>query len=628
MLKERRQKRIIGLLQRDGLVDINDLARLMPEVSRVTLRRDIAELADAGALKRTHGGAVRADHDVLAATTQRSAEAANQFADMDAVIVPPLEGRGGDALRRQLVRRKIPFLAESAPQTGGVYLGPDNHAAGHALGALAGAEARPGEATLLLICQRELANTRARADGFEAGFRAHFAGPVSVLRVNGKGAYRPALRVASDALKVNGAITAAFGVNDHSALAALDAAEAQGAAVRVYACGGESPDFVGRLAENGALRAVAAFFPELVGAHAADLAAEALRGQPLPREAVTPHAILTAGTVGDFYARRGEAWCLRPDYRDRLPDAPPRSARCGGLSGRLGFMPHYPAHDWYRAMGQAMQARSAEHGLDFVVVAPHQSIAAEISRLRRLVAETALGRIAPHQTIILGEGETTLLLAEALRARAADAPDSLSGVSVITNALDVLSRLEDQPAIKVILTSGEYQAADRCLVGPSLGALFEQMRADLAFLSVGGVTPEFGISSVDERLALAGSRFVQAARRTIALADHTLVGVDANHRIARMGAFDELITDDGALPGDRQRLRAAGVDVTVAEEPAAAGTDATLNMRVRTRDAVDLAAAQTAAQEPAAQGPAAQEPAAQEPVQKQTVKDAPARAAS
>lgn len=585
MIKERRQKRIVSLLQRDGLVDINDLARLMPEVSRVTLRRDIAELADAGALKRTHGGAVRADQDVLMApaVTQASIDShpssAPSFglATMDAVILPPLDGRGSEALRRQLVRRQLPFLAESAPQAGGVYLGPDNYKAGFALGQRAGDDHRAqgaAEATLLLICQRELANTRARAEGFADGFAERFGGAVTIIRTNGKGVYKAALRVATDALKANDGVTLAFGVNDHTALAALDAAEAVGARLDVYACGGESPDFVGRLAAQGALRAVAAFFPELVGAYAVDLVADALRGEPLPAEALTPHAILTASNVEAFYERARDGWRLRSDYAARLPDAPRRLSPSEPVSGRLGFMPHYPAHDWYRAMAQAMKARCADHGLKFVVAPPLQGIAAEVSRLRRLVAETALSRIAPNETVILGEGEATLLLAEALRARAVDAPNSLRGVTVVTNALDVLSRLEDSPVVKVILTSGEYQAADRCLVGPSLGALFEQMRADLAFLSVGGVTPEFGVSAVDERLALAGSRFVKAARRTIALADHTLVGVDANHRIARAGEFHELITDDGALPGARQRLRAVGVDVLVADEPGAATADA------------------------------------------------------
>ncbi|MEM6381419.1 MAG: substrate-binding domain-containing protein [Pseudomonadota bacterium] len=575
MLKERRQKRIMSLLYRDGLVDLNELARIMPEVSRVTLRRDISELAETGALKRTHGGAILHDREALGrvepatdAKVLPMQPSGQELADMDAVVLPPLEGRGSDALRRQLVRRGIPFLAESAPQPGGVYLGPDNFKAGHALGRLAGQSTVSDEATVLLVCQRDLANTRARADGFAAGFEAAFGGRVTFMRVDGKGAYRSALRVVTEALAASEDATIGFGVNDHSALALIDAAASADRSMMVYACGGESPGFVGRLAENGPLQAVAAFFPELVGTYAIDLIADAMRGGQLPTEALTPHAIVSAQTLQDFYVVQEGSWRVRADVADQLPDAPMRSARIGEVAGRVGFMPHYPAHDWYRAMGQAIASRCKLHGLTLLTAPPHQGIAAELSRLRRLLAQAALQRIERDSTIILGEGEATLLLAEAIRARAFDDPTSLRGVTVITNALDILSRLEDAPEVKTILTSGEYQAADRCLVGPSVGALFEQVRADIAFLSVAGISAEFGISAVDQRLALAGSRFAQAARRTIALADHTLVGTDANHRIARADAFDELITDDGALPGDRQRLRAAGIDVFVADEPA------------------------------------------------------------
>lgn len=580
MIKEQRQKRITAVLRREGIVDINDLVRLMPEVSRVTLRRDIAELAEAGALKRTHGGAVLPDSERLSGSvdgpTLVSVDGIRAELDsMDAVILPPIEGRGGDALRRQIVRRDIPFLAESAPQAGGVYLGPDNAAAGFALGQIAGQQSQGESATLLLVCQAELPNTQARSDGFEAGFRSVFAGETTVLRVNGKGTYKTGLRVAADAFSTHDAIDIAFGVNDHSALAAMDASEQAGRSVRVYACGGEHPSFVGRLAKQGSLRAVAAFFPTVVGTYAVDLIAHALRGNEMAKNALTPHVLLTAENFTDFYTDEAGDWALRADHLDSIPDVPMRPAKAGQITGRIGFMPHYPAHDWYRSMMQAMHARCAEHGLKLVVSPPHQGIAAELSRLRRLVAQSALARIKPAQTIILGEGEATLYLADALRAAAFDDPARVRGVTIITNALDVLSRLENAPALKVILTSGEYQAADRCLVGPSLGALFELMRADIAFLSVGGVSPDFGISTVDERLALAASRFVKAARRTIALADHTAVGADANHRIARPGEFHDLITDDGALPGDRQRLRAAGVDVTVADEPLAPDPDIT-----------------------------------------------------
>ncbi|MDJ0686823.1 MAG: substrate-binding domain-containing protein [Alphaproteobacteria bacterium] len=577
MLKLSRHKRILSVIQAEGSVELAELARMMPEVSRVTLRRDIAELAEAGSLKRTHGGAVLPDATVVRMQPAQpqlvaSEELSSALDDLDAIILPPVSGRGADALRRQITRTGMPYLAESAEQAGGTYLGPDNRAAGLELGREAGRAKDGGDAVALLICQPELANTRARADGFEAGLREAMGPNVELLRVNGQGNYRQSLRVALDAFKSRPEIDMVFGVNDHSALAGIEAAERTDTCVRVYATGGESPEFVGRLAEGGALHAVAAFFPDVVGVLGIDLIAEALAGRPLPEAAITPHRILNRDTLDVYYAKAvNGAWRLRDEQSAALVG----ERRNGGRSqstpdfakrGRIGFMPHYPAHDWYRTMIQSMTARAAEYGFGFQVSPPHKGISAEISRLRSKIADSALSCIQPGQTVIVGEGEATLCLAEALRGRAAVSPESLSGVTVITNALDVLYRLEPVPWLKVILTSGEYQKADRCLVGPSLGSLFERMRADLAFLSVAGVSPDFGFSAVDERLALANSRFVQAARRTIALADHTTIGADANHRIARSGEVHCVITDDGALPVDRQRLRATGIDVLIVGE--------------------------------------------------------------
>lgn len=573
MIKERRHKRILSALQRQGVVELAELARLLPEVSRVTLRRDIAELADAGALKRTHGGAVLPDADLARRTpapaTPRlvsSDGVSSQLEEIDAIILPPIASRGGAALRRQVRRQGIPFLAESAPQTGGTYLGPDNAAAGRELGRLAGGETPGDRATVLMVCHTDLPNTRARADGFEAGFRETFAGDPSFIRVNGQGSFKPSLRVAVDAFQSVDGISVVFGVNDHATLAGLEAAHRTDTPVHAYAMGGENPDFVGRLAEGAELRAVAALFPDVVGARGIDLVARALAGPAVDTAEPTPHAILTKANLLDYYVPEPSGWGLRSAKKAALIGAVGPARHAGQRGGRIGFMPHFPAHDWYRIMIQSMQARAAEYGFDLAVSPPHQGIAAEIARLRREVAGAAADRVRPGQTIILGDGDATRFLADDLRRLAFETEGRLAGVTVITNALDVLFKLEDAPQLKVILTSGEYQKADRCLVGPSLGALFERMRADVAFLSVAGVTPGFGISALDERLALAGSRMVSAARRTIALADHTAVGADANHRIARPGEFHELITDDGALPADRQSLRAAGVEVLIAGE--------------------------------------------------------------
>lgn len=566
MIKSLRHKRILSILRKEGVIELSALARVMPETSLVTLRRDLSELAEAGALRRTHGGATLPDDEVLkgqgAHILAQTEGFATELEHLDAVVLPPIPGHGGDALRRQIMRSNIPFIAESAAQQGGTYLGPDNRQAGFDLGRHAAQSTTGTEAHLLLITQPELANTSDRVDGFEAGFRQHFQGHVHVARVNGQGSYRPALRVAIDALKTQENISVAFGVNDHSALAAIEAAQKLNRHLDVYAAGGESPNFVKKLGQAGLLRAVVAFFPEVVGVRAVDLVANAMRGATLPAQAITPHAVVTPQNLAEFYGNGANGWGLLDSKRAALvPDMPVTA-----LTGRIGFMPHYPAHDWYRVMMQAMQLRAAEMGLQLVVSPPHQGIAAEMSRLRREIGRVAADTVTPGQTIIIGEGEATRFMAEALHQRAVSKPSALRDVTVITNALDVMTQLQSAEPLKVILTSGEYQQADNCLVGPSLGALFERVRADTAFLSVAGAAPGFGISAVDERRALAGTRFVDAARRVVALADHAAIGAEANHRIAPAGAFHEIITDDGALPADRQRLRAAGVEVLIANE--------------------------------------------------------------
>ncbi len=109
----------------------------------------------------------------------------------------------------------------------------------------------------------------------------------------------------------------------------------------------------------------------------------------------------------------------------------------------------------------------------------------------------------------------------------------------------------------------------RCLVGPSLGALFETLRVDKAFLAVDGISARFGPSASDERMALAARRFVDASREVYVLADHSLVGQDANHRIVPLDRVDELITDSGSLPADRLAFASAGTRITLADEETA-----------------------------------------------------------
>ena len=562
VIRAQREAQILSLLRDREAVSIRDLSARLGEVSDVTLRRDILRLAEQGALLRTRGGARRiAAHAEPARLVGDGTTVDDQGAigSVDAIVLPPIAGRGADMLRRRARQRGIPFLAESSPQEGGIYLGPDNHAAGRDLGRTAG-EMLGGEiaaARILVVSLEDLPNTRARADGFLQGFRDTFAGPITTFRVDGKGAFRTALRASLDALEAHGAIDVLFGVNDHSVLAALEASDRVGAGrVSAFSVGGEGGAHFAVLARGDKLRAVAALFPEIVGIRSIDVLARALATGELPDEVPTPHAIVTPASLPDYYRRSGDEWLLGPRGH-ALASAPARpDARARGRT--IGFLPHYPAHDWYRTMARTMRERAHEHGLNLVVAAPGEGIAREIESRRAEIAGAAAARVGRGETVLINAGPVAPHLAAALEDR--------TEITVVTNALAVMERLTGRPGIKVILTSGEYRPAERCLVGPSLGAIFETLRGDKAFLSVDGISLRFGASASDERMALAAWRFVDASREVYALADHSILGLDANHRIAAIGSIDELVTDSGSLPADRLAFTAAGVRVTLADE--------------------------------------------------------------
>src|SRR5262249_20104427 len=149
-------------------LSVHEVARRLGRVSSVTVRRDVAELAGKRLIERSHGLVARL---APAVSAKVRAPVENEIGDVDAIILPPIEGRGADTLRAMARRRHIPFLAESSQQDGGVYLGPDNFSVGRELGHRAGRSltGRIASVQALLVSLERLPNTRSRCDGFVKG---------------------------------------------------------------------------------------------------------------------------------------------------------------------------------------------------------------------------------------------------------------------------------------------------------------------------------------------------------------------------------------------------------------------------------------------------------------------------
>ncbi len=562
MIKEERDALILRLLSEQVTVSLRTIQTLCPGVSLVTLRRDLARLEGEQRLRRTHGGAVAVPGapPEKPAVKPVSVTVDTNVPEFDALILPPVKGSWGHTLRQQAIRRGALLIAESAPQVGGVYLGPRNFEQSYQLGQFAARQHKGVKrAEVLLIALEGLQNTRDRLEGFRDGFRDGFDGELVFHRVDGRGLLKEVIRQVTDAFEAHPRINVVFGVNDHTILGALEVAERFGARVSGYSVGGEGGGLFDQLSEGSALKAVLALFPDVVGHAAIDRACAAFEGEDIGREIITPAEILTRENLGQFYAQHDDGqWRLLPAVLDAMC-APFAYSGKAGAGRTIGFMLHYPSHEWYRGLAAAMRKRAGELGATLVSRNAEDEVADEIRAIKRKIATAAASSIEPGETLLMDGGEGSRYFAEALRQRGIVA-------HVTTNSLNILDILAASPTVRVFLTGGEYQASTRTLVGPSVGTMLETIRVDRAIISPDGISPSFGISFEDERSALVCRRFCAAAREVVILADHGVVGLESSVQALRPNATHSVFTDAGTLSTHRLDLSTAGMSVVVVDE--------------------------------------------------------------
>lgn len=561
MLSVKREHHILKLVNKQGAVTVRELADLL-NVTEVTIRRDLQRMEARDLLRRTHGGAILPEYGADIAPVAESGHDHEETNGVDALIIAPVNNRVAHTLREKATRNQIPFLAESSPQDNAIYLGPRNFEAGYELGVWTGRAIQADfavEPVVLDITQPAHANTLQRSQGFIAGLRRVLGDTVPVLSVDGKALYDQSYQVAVDALRTDPRINVIFGINDDSVLAGIQAYEDSGyngdnlLAVNV---GGEGSTVFGELASPGSFRACMALFPEVVGRLAIDAICYLWAGEVMGDAIYTPHRLLTAETLPQFYEADGTQRQLRESVISELVDEKWLGDPPAQPDKHVSFVIHYRTHEWYQNVARAMATRAASMGIRFSAHDVEDDLAAEIRDLRRLIGKLAASYIQEGDTVILDAGSTTAYMAQFLV--------NYKHLTVITNSLDVLARLKGRNNIQVILTGGEYDAAANCLVGRGSQLLLDEMRADKAFLVAAGISTGFGVSCLNAREAEVRRQMIASARQTIVLADHTVIGQDAHIKVCDLSRVSSIITDAGTEAEHRLKFSRMGIDVIVA----------------------------------------------------------------
>ncbi|WP_078624120.1 DeoR/GlpR family DNA-binding transcription regulator [Streptomyces monomycini] len=178
---------------------------------------------------------------------------------------------------------------------------------------------------------------------------------------------------------------------------------------------------------------------------------------------------------------------------------------------------------------------------------------------KEAICAAALAIAEPGQAVIIDDSSTALPLARSLASRGA--------YTVITNSLQVINELAEEPDIRVIALGGEYHAAFNAFLGMSTADIARSFRADVAFLSTSAVDNGHCYHQAQENV-LVKRALMAAARRKVLLVDHSKFGRQALYELAPLADFDLVISDEQLPQEERDALQSLGVRYELATEGA------------------------------------------------------------
>jgi DeoR family transcriptional regulator, aga operon transcriptional repressor len=159
-------------------------------------------------------------------------------------------------------------------------------------------------------------------------------------------------------------------------------------------------------------------------------------------------------------------------------------------------------------------------------------------------------------TLILDSGTTVMELAKNL--------GGFRELTVITNALDIASKLVDYDNMNVIIPGGILRKKSLSLVGVMAAENFKSLKCDLFFFSADGIDVKEGLSTPNLEEAHLCRLVIKASKKVIALVDSSKFQRSGLINITKLDKVDIIVTDEDISPVVLKKLRKAGIEVIVA----------------------------------------------------------------
>jgi DeoR family glycerol-3-phosphate regulon repressor len=228
-----------------------------------------------------------------------------------------------------------------------------------------------------------------------------------------------------------------------------------------------------------------------------------------------------------------------------------------GLARRYGLTTQTMRRD-INVLCELGHARRLHGGVDLPVLPQNISVSARAqlnSAAKRRIAAWIAGQIPDGATVFLGIGTTVHYVADALR--------SHSGLTVITNNVDVAQTLGTAPGVELHVTGGIWRANDRDVVGTDAIRFFEKFFATHAVVGAGGLHARNGVLDYSYAEAQVTNAIIENSRTRYLAADITKWRRDAAVRVMPFARFSAFVTDRLPDSDTAEALRDSGIDVVL-----------------------------------------------------------------
>jgi DeoR family transcriptional regulator, aga operon transcriptional repressor len=172
------------------------------------------------------------------------------------------------------------------------------------------------------------------------------------------------------------------------------------------------------------------------------------------------------------------------------------------------------------------------------------------------IGRKAASLISENDTIIMDSGSTVMEIARNI--------SEFKGLTVITNALNIVNQFANKPDINLIMLGGYLRRTSLSLVGFLAEKNLQNFFVDKVFMGVDGFDTRQGAYTPNMEEAHLNQIMIQNAKEVILVTDSSKFFRKSLAFICDLKMINIVVTDEGISYEDKQRLIEADIKVIIA----------------------------------------------------------------